>query len=105
MFDAGSLHRYINFQFDCLMKPNMNQTISIKYFSILSEITGKRQEKLSIHEGDTLEDILLSISKRFPEIEKYHPHVRAAVNQNYEEFDFKPKNNDEIVFITPVSGG
>jgi len=83
----------------------MNQTISIKYFSVLSEITGIRQEKLSIREGDTLEDVLLLITERFPKIEKYHPHIRAAVNQNYEEFDFKPKNNDEIVFITPVSGG
>ena len=83
----------------------MNQTISIKYFSVLSEITGKRQEKLSIKEGDTLGDILSSISERFPGIEKYRPHIRAAVNQNYEEFDFRPKQNDEIVFITPVSGG
>lgn len=83
----------------------MNQTISIKYFSVLSEITDKRQENLSIREGDTLEDILISITERFPEIEKYRPHIRVAVNQTYEEFDFKPKNNDEIVFITPVSGG
>lgn len=83
----------------------MSQTISIKYFSVLSEITGKRQEELSISEGDSLEDIFSSIKKRFPGIEKYRPHIRAAVNQNYREFDFKPKDNDEIVFITPVSGG
>lgn len=83
----------------------MNQTVSIKYFSVLSEITGTRQENLAIREGDTLEDVFISIKKRFPGIEKYRPHIRAAVNQNYEEFDFKPKENDEIVFITPVSGG
>jgi len=83
----------------------MNPTISIKYFSVLSEITGKRQEKLSINEGDSLEDIFVSIKERFPDIEKYRPHIRAAVNQNYREFDFEPKDNDEIVFITPVSGG
>lgn len=83
----------------------MSHTISIKYFSVLSEITGKRQEKLPTREGETLHDILQSITERFPEIEKYRPHIRAAVNQNYEEFDFKPKDNDEVVFITPVSGG
>lgn len=83
----------------------MDYTISIKYFSVLSEITGKRQEELSIRKGDTLNDILSSITERFPEIEKYSTHIRAAVNQNYEEFDFKPKAHDEIVFITPVSGG
>lgn len=83
----------------------MMQTVSIKYFSVLSEITGKRQEELSIKEGQSLQDILASISERFPEMKKYQPHIRAAVNLNYEEFDFKPKENDEIVFITPVSGG
>lgn len=83
----------------------MNQSISIRYFSVLSEITGKRQERISLNEGDSLEDILISITERFPGIEKYRPHIRAAVNQSYEEFDFMPKQNDEIVFITPVSGG
>lgn len=83
----------------------MKQTISIKYFSVLSEITGKRQEELSIEEGQSLQDILADISGRFPEMNKYRPHIRAAVNQNYKGFDFKPKENDEIVFITPVSGG
>ncbi len=83
----------------------MNQTILIKYFSVLSEITGRRQEELSIRKGDTLEDVYFSIKERFPAIEIYRPYIRAAVNQNYEKFDFKPKQNDEIVFITPVSGG
>ncbi len=83
----------------------MMQTVSIKYFSVLSDITGKRQEELSIKEGQSLQDILADISERFPEMEKYHPHIHAAVNQNYEEFDFMPKEHDEIVFITPVSGG
>lgn len=83
----------------------MNHTISIKYFSVLSDITGKRREKLSIREGDTLDDILSSITERFPGVDKYRTHIRAAVNQNYEELDFSPKQNDEVVFITPVSGG
>jgi len=83
----------------------MKKTVSIKYFSVLSDITGKRQETLSIHEGDTLKQILAGISDRFPGIEKYRPHIRVAVNQNYEQFDYKPKDQDEIVFITPVSGG
>lgn len=83
----------------------MKQTVSIKYFSVLSDITGKRHETLTINNGESLQQILSSISERFPQIQKYQPHIRAAVNQNYEEFDFKPKENDEIVFITPVSGG
>lgn len=83
----------------------MSYTISIKYFSVLSEITGRRHEELSIREGDTLEDIFITVKERFPGIEKYRPHIRAAVNQNYEEFDFMPEEHDEIVFITPVSGG
>ncbi len=87
------------------LPPIMKQTVSIKYFSVLSDITGKRQETLTINKGDSLQQILASISERFPQIQKYRPHIRAAVNQNYHEFDFKPKNNDEIVFITPVSGG
>lgn len=83
----------------------MRQTVSIKYFSVLADITGKRIEQLAMNEGDTLQQILTGISARFPEIKKYQPHIRAAVNQKYEELDFKPEKDDEIVFITPVSGG
>lgn len=83
----------------------MNKTISIKYFSVLSDITGRREEKLSVNNDDSLQEILSQLIDRFPNLEKYQPHIRAAVNQDYKELDFVPSNNDEIVFITPVSGG
>lgn len=83
----------------------MTKTISIKYFSVLSDITGKREEEISVQSGDSLQEILGQLTDQFPKLEKYRPHIRAAVNQDYKDLDFIPSNNDEIVFITPVSGG
>lgn len=83
----------------------MKKTLSIKYFSILSDIAGRRQEEITTKQHSTLQQILDELTSRFPDMKKYHPHIRAAVNQQYEELDYLPADKDEIVFITPVSGG
>lgn len=52
-----------------------------------------------------MDEILDELTERFPGISKYRKHIRVAVNQEYVEFDYQPVDSDEIVFITPVSGG
>ena len=84
---------------------SMTNYVSIKYFSILAEITGRRKEERPLTKGQSVEQILKDLTSEFPEMQRYVPHIRAAVNQNYQPLDYQPENRDEIVFITPVSGG
>jgi len=83
----------------------MNCNVSVKYFSILSNITGKRSEEITIQSGDTVRKLLEILEDRYPDLSRYKPYLRVAVNQEYTEMDYCPADRDEIVFITPVSGG
>lgn len=79
--------------------------LQIHYFSILSQIAQKRTENLSLKAGQNLNDLLQILEGQYPEIKKYLPYVRIAVNQTYSTLDYQPADNDEIALITPVSGG
>ncbi len=83
----------------------MNTNILIKYFSVLSEITNKKKESFQLKSGQTVEELLQMLAGEYPEMSRYIPYIRVAVNQNYVPMDYQPSNDDEIVFITPVSGG
>ena len=83
----------------------MNTNIFIKYFSVLSEITKKKQESFQLTSGQTVEELLQVLAGQYPEMSKYIPYIRVAVNQQYVPMDYRPADKDEVVFITPVSGG
>ncbi|MGF1671183.1 MAG: MoaD/ThiS family protein [Balneolaceae bacterium] len=83
----------------------MTLIVYIKYFSILAQITKKRSEAVEVYNGQTLNHIMDILVKRYPEMELYIPYIRAAVNQDYVTLDYEPSDQDEIAFITPVSGG
>ena len=77
----------------------------VYYFSVLSQITRKREEEISIKAGSDLQDLLQLLEQRYPEVKTYTPYIRIAVNQSYTTLDYTPAENDEIALITPVSGG
>lgn len=83
----------------------MSTNIFIKYFSVLSQITNKRCEPLELKEGQTVEELINILAQKYPEMARYIPYIRVAVNQNYVSMDYMPSENDEVAFITPVSGG
>lgn len=83
----------------------MKQTVSVKYFSNLADITGKRSETLEIEPGQTVGTVLENLAGRHPEIKKFFPVIRPAVNQQYSELEQELSDGDELAFITPVSGG
>lgn len=79
--------------------------ITILYFSVLQKITGKRQEVIQMEEPGNAENLFKILEQKYPEIIKYKPYIRLSVNQEYLPFNTQLKPEDEVVFITPVSGG
>lgn len=77
--------------------------ISIEYYAKLREETGLKVEKI-----DTLAD---TVSELFDELHKKYNFslsknvLKAAVNDEFCEWQTKINNNDNIVFIQPVAGG
>ena len=77
--------------------------IRLKYFGQIAEIVGRTEEQVQTN-LQTLNDLLYSISKSFPEVEE----VLFAVfvnNKKIEDLSSTISENDEICLMPPFAGG
>lgn len=76
--------------------------VTIKYFGILAEIAGKKEEILDVAEGISAAELKARQVKKYqiPEAES----VQLALNQNLNT-DVELKEGDEVAFLPPFAGG
>ena len=83
--------------------------MKIPYFAKIKEIIGKNEDSINIDEQTTVEDIvekLKLIDESYKLAFKDLKNVKCSVNCNYiNSFQTKVKNNDELAFFPPVTGG
>lgn len=79
--------------------------IRMRYFASLREITGQREEALSIAEGMTVAGVRALLLERYPVLEHALARAVAALNHQYVTEEAILKEGDEMVFIPPVGGG
>jgi molybdopterin converting factor subunit 1 len=79
--------------------------VRIKFFAILRERAGASEVAKEIAEGSTVGDLWRQLQKDHPKLDVPGIRLLYAVNQNYVSPDQKLKDNDEVVFLPPVSGG
>ena len=80
-------------------------SVSIRWFSVLAERRGCREETLSLPAGTTGAELITLLARETPVISEFRPHLRLAVNQEYVPADTILREGDEVALITPVSGG
>ncbi len=78
--------------------------IDIRYFGQFRDFTGKRDERLSVSDGITVEEICEHIRGLYPKIAAKE-EVLVAVNNNFGPLDQVIEPGDEVAFFPPVSGG
>ena len=79
------------------------KTISVQYFAILKDLTGKTEEVLSTS-AVLASELFNEICNRY-QLTMPLNQLRVAVNDDFCEWDYPLKDGDKIVFIPPVSGG
>ena len=79
--------------------------IKVKFFAILRERAGTAEVTKDIQDGSTVTDLWQALQQDFPKLNVAGIRLLYAVNQNYVSADFKLSDQDEVVFIPPVSGG
>ena len=79
--------------------------IRMRYFASLREITGLREETLSIPEETTVAGTRTLLLERYPRLESALARAVCAINHHYVTPETILKEDDEIVFIPPVGGG
>ena len=83
--------------------------MKIFYFAKIKEIIGNNEDIINIDKQMTVEDIvkmLKLIDESYELAFKDLKHIKCSINCNYiNSFQTKVKNNDEIAFFPPVTGG
>jgi len=75
--------------------------IVVKYFASISDAVGKTSEKIVLEHEMTVGEVWTDVSKNI----KYAGKVMTAVNHEYVSEDHLLKNEDEVAFFPPVTGG
>jgi MoaD family protein len=92
--------------------------VTIRYLSVIREITGTREEVIEIENGSTIEDILKNLSKKYGKA--FNRMIRSGRDirglqiiyfidgkniANLDGFKTAVQNESELVIIPPVAGG
>lgn len=79
--------------------------VRVKLFASFRAIVGSKEEELELDEGTTVKMLLDQYIERFPNMAKYRDHIILSVNKEYGPPGLVLKDQDEVSFLPPVSGG
>ena len=83
--------------------------MKILYFAWMRQRIGASNEDIdlpdSVNTVDGLVDWLIARGDGYEQAFAKREVIRAAVNQEYVQFDHPVANSDEIAFFPPVTGG
>ncbi len=75
--------------------------IVVKYFASISDAVGKTSEKIVLQHEMTVGEVWTDVSKNI----KYVGKVMTAVNHEYVDENYLLRDEDEVAFFPPVTGG
>ena len=78
--------------------------VRVRFFARLRELAGVEIEALQVAPASTLMELYEDLRRRHPGLPP-HELVRAALNQEFAEWEARISDGDEVAFIPPVSGG
>lgn len=79
--------------------------VRVKFFAILRERAGTATVLKELADGSTVADLWRELQKDHAKLDVPGIRMLYAVNQSYVGLDQVLKDQDEVVFIPPVSGG
>jgi len=79
--------------------------VKLRLFASLRERAGHTEELLELPEGATAEAAWQALVAAIPELAPRRVALAVAVNRVYASFETVLREQDEVAFIPPVSGG
>jgi molybdopterin synthase catalytic subunit len=79
--------------------------IRVLFFGVLRDITGMREDTLTLAEGSRLDAVYEHYAGQFPKLRGVASSLVLALNQQFSEPSAALADNDEVAFLPPVSGG
>jgi molybdopterin synthase sulfur carrier subunit len=79
--------------------------IRLRLFAFFRQEFGAPEVAYEIADGSSVGDLLESIFKKYPSLEKSRGHTVVTINRVPVKMEEKIHDGDEIVILPPVSGG
>jgi molybdopterin converting factor subunit 1 len=79
--------------------------VRVKFFAMLRERAGVSEVAKEIAAGSTVADLWRELQSDYPKLAVPGIRLLYAVNQSYVGSDHALEDQDEVVFVPPVSGG
>jgi MoaE-MoaD fusion protein len=79
--------------------------VRARLFARLRELAGTDAESVELPTGSNVSDVYDAVRRLHPGLDADRNAVRAALNQEFVDWDASVADGDEVAFIPPVSGG
>lgn len=80
-------------------------TVTLKLYAAYREALGKSEIVMTVTGKTTVGNLLDGLVSAHPQLERWIPVTRFAVNETFVTAQHLLQSGDEVVFIPPVSGG
>ncbi len=79
--------------------------VSIQLFASLKDAAKASQISVGIPDGSSVSQLLEAVARDFPTLEKWLPHCRVALGEEYATGEQIVRAGEDVALIPPVSGG
>jgi molybdopterin converting factor subunit 1 len=79
--------------------------VKVKFFAVLRERVGLSEITKEIGEGCTVGELWEALQRDYPKLAPVNMALLYAVNRDYVHTGHVLQDEDEVVFVPPVSGG
>ena len=79
--------------------------VRVLYFSVLKDLTGIEEGKVTLTEGATVADLLTHLFQSWPALQAWDTSLLVAVDQTYAKRDTPLHEDAEVAIMPPVQGG
>ncbi|MCZ6452475.1 MAG: molybdopterin converting factor subunit 1 [Deltaproteobacteria bacterium] len=79
--------------------------VKVKFFAALRECVGSSEITREIGEGSTVGELWEALQRDYPKLTPVNMALLYAVNRDYVSTGHVLQDEDEVVFVPPVSGG
>ena len=84
----------------------MMPLVTVKYLTVFSNLTGRREEKVKLPEGARLRDLAEQLYRRYGrEFKEHAGHAMFLINGRQAGLDEPLSHGDVVVLSYPVGGG
>lgn len=79
--------------------------VKVRFFAALRERVGTSEVTKELEDGCTVGDLWEALQQDYPKLASVKMNLLYAVNRDYVNGNRVLEDQDEVVFVPPVSGG